>query len=113
MDSFQILEKLISYKTISINSNLELITFCQKLLENIGAKIKIIPNSENTKLLYQVFDQELLNIYKVVIDKKSYGEVISIVNNFLICMLNIEFAENKINKKEKLKIIPNIILEFL
>ena len=49
MDSFQILEKLISYKTISINSNLELISFCQKLLENIGAKIKIIPNSENTK----------------------------------------------------------------
>ena len=49
MDSFQILEKLISYKTISINSNLELISFCQKLLENIGARIKIIPNSENTK----------------------------------------------------------------
>ena len=49
MDSFQILEKLISYKTISINSNLELISFCQKLLENIGAKIKIIQNSENTK----------------------------------------------------------------
>ena len=49
MDSFQILEKLISYKTISINSNLELISFCKKLLENIGAKTKIISNSENTK----------------------------------------------------------------
>jgi len=49
MNSIQILEKLISYKTVSYNSNLELISFCQKLLESIGAKTNIITNSEKNK----------------------------------------------------------------
>ena len=49
MHSYQILEKLISFNTISSNSNLELMSFCENLLKDIGAKISIIKNHEENK----------------------------------------------------------------
>ncbi len=49
MNSLQILEKLISFNTVSSNSNLELIYFCKKILEDAGANISIIKNKEETK----------------------------------------------------------------
>ena len=49
MNSYQILEKLISFNTISSNSNLELMSFCENLLKDIGAKISIIKNHEENK----------------------------------------------------------------
>ena len=36
MNSIQILEKLISFDTVSSNSNLELISYCEKLLKDAG-----------------------------------------------------------------------------
>ncbi len=49
MNSYQILEKLISFNTISSNSNLELMSFCEKLLKDVGAKISIIKNHQENK----------------------------------------------------------------
>ena len=49
MNSIQILEKLISFDTVSSNSNLELLSFCEKLLKDAGAKITLIKNKEGTK----------------------------------------------------------------
>ena len=49
MNSYQILEKLISYNTISSNSNLELMSFCENLLKDVGAKISIIKNHQKNK----------------------------------------------------------------
>ena len=49
MNSFQILEKLISFDTVSSNSNLEIISYCEKLLKSAGAEITIIKNKEETK----------------------------------------------------------------
>ncbi|MDC0161806.1 acetylornithine deacetylase [bacterium] len=49
MNSTQILERLISFDTISSNSNLELISYCEKLLKNAGAEITIIQNKAGTK----------------------------------------------------------------
>ena len=49
MNSYQILEKLISFNTISSNSNLELMSFCENLLKDVGAKISIIKNHQENK----------------------------------------------------------------
>jgi len=49
MTSIEILKKLISFDTVSSNSNLELISFCKQILENAGAKVTIIKNKEETK----------------------------------------------------------------
>ena len=49
MNSFLILEKLISFDTVSSNSNLELISYCEKLLKDAGAEITLISNKEKTK----------------------------------------------------------------
>ena len=49
MNSIQILEKLISFDTVSSNSNLELISYCEKLLTDAGAEITLITNKEGTK----------------------------------------------------------------
>ena len=49
MNSIQILEKLISFDTVSSNSNLELLSFCEKILKDAGAKITLIINKEGTK----------------------------------------------------------------
>ena len=49
MNSIQILEKLISFDTVSSNSNLELLSFCEKLLKDADAKITLIKNKEGTK----------------------------------------------------------------
>ena len=49
MNSIQILEKLISFDTVSLNSNLELLSFCEKLLKDTGAEITLIKNKEGTK----------------------------------------------------------------
>ena len=49
MNSYQILEKLISFNTISSNSNLELMSFCENLLKDIGDKISIIKNHQENK----------------------------------------------------------------
>ncbi len=49
MNSIQILEKLISFNTVSSNSNLEIISYCEKILKDAGAKITIIKNKEGTK----------------------------------------------------------------
>jgi len=49
MNSIQILKKLISFDTVSSNSNLELLSFCEKLLKDTGAEITLIKNKEGTK----------------------------------------------------------------
>jgi len=49
MNSIQILEKLISFDTVSSNSNLELISYCEKLLKDAGAEITLITNKEGAK----------------------------------------------------------------
>ena len=49
MNSIQILKKLISFDTVSSNSNLELLSFCEKILKDAGAKITLIKNKEGTK----------------------------------------------------------------
>tara|TARA_B100000700_G_scaffold103837_1_gene117251 strand:+ start:132 stop:1286 length:1155 start_codon:yes stop_codon:yes gene_type:complete len=49
MNSIQILEKLISFNTVSSNSNLELISYCEKILKDAGAEITLIKNKEETK----------------------------------------------------------------
>ena len=49
MNSIQILEKLISFDTVSSNSNLEIISYCEKILKDAGAKITLIKNKEETK----------------------------------------------------------------
>ena len=41
MNSIQILEKLISFDTVSSNSNLEIISYCEKILKDAGAKITL------------------------------------------------------------------------
>ena len=52
MTSIEILKKLISFDTISSNSNLELISFCKQILENAGAKVTIIKNKEEQKVIF-------------------------------------------------------------
>jgi len=42
MNSIQILEKLISFNTVSSNSNLDIISYCEKILKDAGAKITLI-----------------------------------------------------------------------
>ncbi len=49
MNSIQILEKLISFDTVSSNSNLEIISYCEKILKDAGAEITLIKNTEETK----------------------------------------------------------------
>ena len=49
MNSIQILEKLISFDTVSSNSNLEIISYCEKILKDAGAKTTLIKNREETK----------------------------------------------------------------
>ena len=49
MNSIQILEKLISFNTVSSNSNLDIISYCEKILKDAGAKITLIKNKEETK----------------------------------------------------------------
>ena len=49
MNSIQILKQLISFDTVSSNSNLELISYCEKLLKDAGAEITLIKNKEETK----------------------------------------------------------------
>jgi len=49
VNSIQILEKLISFNTVSSNSNLEIISYCEKILKDAGAKITLIKNKEGTK----------------------------------------------------------------
>ena len=49
MNSIQILEKLISFDTVSSNSNLEIISYCEKILKDAGAETMLIKNIEETK----------------------------------------------------------------
>ena len=49
MNSIQILEKLISFDTVSSNSNLEIISYCEKILKDAGAETTLIKNREETK----------------------------------------------------------------
>ena len=49
MNSIQILEKLISFDTVSSNSNLEIISYCEKILKDAGAETTLIKNTEETK----------------------------------------------------------------
>ncbi len=46
MNSIQILEKLISFNTVSSNSNLDIISYCEKILKDAGAKITLIKNKK-------------------------------------------------------------------
>ena len=48
MNSIQILEKLISFDTVSSNSNLEIISYCEKILKDAGAETTLIKNTEET-----------------------------------------------------------------
>ena len=125
MNSIQILEKLISYKTISFNSNLELISFCQKLLESIGAKTKIITNSENTKsnLFATVGPQNIPGVilsghtdvvptegqkwkytpFKMTRDNnRLYGRGTADMKGFISCALNAAINASKMNLKTPL-----------
>ena len=49
MNSIQILEKLISFNTVSSNSNLDIISYCEKILKDAEAKITLIKNKKETK----------------------------------------------------------------
>lgn len=67
MHSLELLSKLISFKTISSDSNLSLINFCAEILNEKGAEVKIIKNGNNTKA----------NLYATIGPKNKPGILLS------------------------------------
>ena len=49
MTTIEILKTLVTFPTISANSNMKLVDYCSDLLKKIGAEVKIIKNDNNTK----------------------------------------------------------------
>ncbi len=122
MNSFQILEKLISFDTVSSNSNLQLISYCEKLLKDAGAEITLISNKEKTKAnlfatigpvdqpgiilsghtdVVPVTNQKWkTNPFKLTeIDNKLYGRGTADMKSFVACALNAASKASSMNLK--------------
>ena len=125
MNSIQILEKLISFDTVSSNSNLEIISYCEKILKDAGAKITLIKNTEETKAnlfatigpvdqpgiilsghtdVVPVTNQKWqTNPFKLTeIDNKLYGRGTADMKSFVACALNAASKASSMNLKTPL-----------
>ena len=125
MNSIQILEKLISFDTVSSNSNLEIISYCEKILKDAGAEITLIKNTEETKAnLFATIgpvDQPGIilsghtdvvpvtkqkwqtNPFKLTeIDNKLYGRGTADMKSFIACALYAASKASSMNLKTPL-----------
>jgi len=125
MNSIQILEKLISFDTVSSNSNLEIISYCEKILKDAGAETTLIKNTEETKAnlfatigpvdqpgiilsghtdVVPVTNQKWkTNPFKLTeIDNKLYGRGTADMKSFVACALNAASKASSMNLKTPL-----------
>ena len=125
MNSIQILEKLISFNTVSSNSNLDIISYCEKILKDAGAKITLIKNKEETKAnlfatigpvdqagiilsghtdVVPVTNQKWqTNPFKLTaIDNKLYGRGTADMKSFVACALYAASKASSMNLKTPL-----------
>ena len=125
MNSIQILEKLISFDTVSSNSNLEIISYCEKILKDAGAETTLIKNKEETKAnlfatigpvdqpgiilsghtdVVPVTSQKWqTNPFKLTeIDNKLYGRGTADMKSFVACALNVASKASSMNLKTPL-----------
>jgi len=125
MNSIQILEKLISFDTVSSNSNLEIISYCEKILKDAGAEITLLKNTEETKAnlfatigpvdqpgiilsghtdVVPVTNQKWkTNPFKLTeIDNKLYGRGTADMKSFVACALNTASKASSMNLKTPL-----------
>ena len=125
MNSIQILEKLISFDTVSSNSNLEIISYCEKILKDAGAEITLIKNTEKTKAnlfatigpvdepgiilsghtdVVPVTNQKWqTNPFKLTeIDNKLYGRGTADMKSFVACALYAASKASSMNLKTPL-----------
>ena len=125
MNSIQILEKLISFDTVSSNSNLEIISYCEKILKDAGAETTLIKNKEETKAnlfatigpvdqpgiilsghtdVVPVTNQKWkTNPFKLTeIDNKLYGRGTADMKSFVACALNAASKASSMNLKTPL-----------
>ena len=125
MNSIQILEKLISFNTVSSNSNLDIISYCEKILKDAGAKITLIKNKEETKAnlfatigpvdqpgiilsghtdVVPVTSQKWqTNPFKLTeIDNKLYGRGTADMKSFVACALYAASKASSMNLKTPL-----------
>ena len=125
MNSIQILEKLISFDTVSSNSNLEIISYCEKILKDAGAETTLIKNTEETKAnlfatigpvdqpgiilsghtdVVSVTNQKWkTNPFKLTeIDNKLYGRGTADMKSFVACALNAASKASSMNLKTPL-----------
>ena len=125
MNSIQILEKLISFDTVSSNSNLEIISYCEKILKDAGAEITLIKNTEETKAnlfatigpvdqpgiilsghtdVVPVTNQKWkTNPFELTeIDNKLYGRGTADMKSFVACALNAASKASSMNLKTPL-----------
>ena len=125
MNSIQILEKLISFDTVSSNSNLEIISYCEKILKDAGAETTLIKNREETKAnlfatigpidqpgiilsghtdVVPVTNQKWkTNPFKLTeIDNKLYGRGTADMKSFVACALNAASKASSMNLKTPL-----------
>ena len=125
MNSIQILEKLISFDTVSSNSNLEIISYCEKILKDAGAEITLIKNKERTKAnlfatigpvdqpgiilsghtdVVPVTNQKWkTNPFELTeIDNKLYGRGTADMKSFVACALNAASKASSMNLKTPL-----------
>ena len=125
MNSIQILEKLISFDTVSSNSNLEIISYCEKILKDAGAETTLIKNRAETKAnlfatigsvdqpgiilsghtdVVPVTSQKWqTNPFKLTeIDNKLYGRGTADMKSFVACALNAASKASSMNLKTPL-----------
>ena len=125
MNSIQILEKLISFDTVSSNSNLEIISYCEKILKDAGAETTLIKNTEETKAnlfatigpvdkpgiilsghtdVVPVTNQKWqTNPFKLTeIDNKLYGRGTADMKSFVACALYAASKASSMNLKTPL-----------
>tara|TARA_B100001029_G_scaffold12960_1_gene8700 strand:+ start:498 stop:1652 length:1155 start_codon:yes stop_codon:yes gene_type:complete len=125
MNSIQILEKLISFDTVSSNSNLEIISYCEKILKDAGAETTLIKNREETKAnlfatigpvdqpgiilsghtdVVPVTNQKWkTNPFKLTeIDNKLYGRGTADMKSFVACALYAASKASSMNLKTPL-----------
>lgn len=125
MNSIQILEKLISFDTVSSNSNLEIISYCEKILKDAGAEITLIKNTEETKAnlfatigpvdqpgiilsghtdVVPITNQKWqTNPFKLTeIDNKLYGRGTADMKSFVACALYAASKASSMNLKTPL-----------
>ena len=125
MNSIQILEKLISFDTVSSNSNLEIISYCEKILKDARAETTLIKNKEETKAnlfatigpvdqpgiilsghtdVVPVTNQKWkTNPFKLTeIDNKLYGRGTADMKSFVACALNTASKASSMNLKTPL-----------